>query len=612
MTLASHRPASLLTLAALVLAPAASAAPETPRDSSRVLVEQRRTETSIVEDRVAALVDRAVAQPQQAEAVAAELLLMDRNDAALDVLLAAGRNALAFELLAGELRYAEALALPADEKSPELLFGRARLLARVGEREASEALLAQLAASSPKDALSTVTRAIREQSLLVSREVALGTAAGAMADAGANAPWPVLSALWPTRAPEASAAWTWLAQQDPKAPAGERLARVAAILDPSQPSAEAELFLAQGAATAARQGACAQGRSFEGLVGVAELRGREDVALALAKHWAEATGSGAAWMRVGELLADRELWKDAAAAFGKAAEALPAEGTPTWMQADMLRRAGDERGAAQLRARAEELTQGNEGAVYRLAFAMERAGEAEAAIDLREKLLHEARDAASPILLATAELLGSRASCGKSYAAAVGAFDRARDLALSQPTLTLDKVLCLVRSAQRAEAHAALQAGRLDEALALAEHALAPFVSDADLAADLVRALDAAGRKAEAEDFLARVSARFAEAADSFPTSAQLQNGRAWLAARSGRDLDAGLASARAAVALEPDNAAFQDTLAEVLFQLGDRVGALEAARQALALEPDRAYLQQQLVRIEAGDAFSRPPVETP
>jgi tetratricopeptide (TPR) repeat protein len=144
--------------------------------------------------------------------------------------------------------------------------------------------------------------------------------------------------------------------------------------------------------------------------------------------------------------------------------------------------------------------------------------------------------------------------------------------------------------------------GMLDAALDRSVRVFEPWVTDIDLAADLVEALDAASRGAEADAFLARVTDRLDEAQAAAPGAATLYNASAWLLARTGRRLDDGLRLAQRAVALSPQHAAYIDTLAEVQFQLGKGDAALELEQEAVALEPERAFLHAQVERFRAGD----------
>jgi hypothetical protein len=61
---------------------------------------------------------------------------------------------------------------------------------------------------------------------------------------------------------------------------------------------------------------------------------------------------------------------------------------------------------------------------------------------------------------------------------------------------------------------------------------------------------------------------------------------------------------------LEPNSAAYLDTLVELQFQRGGRDEAVRLARRCLELAPRRAYFRAQLEHFEAGDSSSEVPAE--
>lgn len=81
---------------------------------------------------------------------------------------------------------------------------------------------------------------------------------------------------------------------------------------------------------------------------------------------------------------------------------------------------------------------------------------------------------------------------------------------------------------------------------------------------------------------------------------AGMLNSLAWFTATNDVFLPEALQAAKAAIALEPENANIFDTLAEVHFRLGDRQQAISVIKRALTLSPDDAYLKGQLSRFES------------
>jgi tetratricopeptide (TPR) repeat protein len=146
------------------------------------------------------------------------------------------------------------------------------------------------------------------------------------------------------------------------------------------------------------------------------------------------------------------------------------------------------------------------------------------------------------------------------------------------------------------------KAGKYDEAVREARRGLAILPGDVDLTERLVPVLDAGSRKKDADELYRSVKGVYDKLLKDHPKSAFAHNQIAWLAATCRRDLDKGLASARKAVELAPENAGYHDTLAEVLFQSGKKKEAIEAQKKAVKLAPKRKDLARQLKRIEAGD----------
>jgi tetratricopeptide (TPR) repeat protein len=147
-----------------------------------------------------------------------------------------------------------------------------------------------------------------------------------------------------------------------------------------------------------------------------------------------------------------------------------------------------------------------------------------------------------------------------------------------------------------------LAAGKLDEAVREAELALAALPGSTDVATRFVPELDRRGRKKEATALYERALAVQEKLCRDYPRYAPAHNSVAWVSVVCGRNLDKALVHARKAVEMAPKNAAYHDTLAEVLFQKGMKKEAIAAQKKAVELMPARAYFRKQLKRIEAGD----------
>ncbi|MEZ6090486.1 MAG: hypothetical protein R3C05_21200 [Pirellulaceae bacterium] len=102
-----------------------------------------------------------------------------------------------------------------------------------------------------------------------------------------------------------------------------------------------------------------------------------------------------------------------------------------------------------------------------------------------------------------------------------------------------------------------------------------------------------------------RVADSIFQAADShlrtFPLHANMANNAAWVAALHGRHLDRALELASSAVAGYPISYSYRDTLAEVLYRLGNVEQAIQVESNCLLDVPDDYHLHQQLKRFKQG-----------
>ena len=85
-------------------------------------------------------------------------------------------------------------------------------------------------------------------------------------------------------------------------------------------------------------------------------------------------------------------------------------------------------------------------------------------------------------------------------------------------------------------------------------------------------------------------------------------NNLAWVAALNDQQLDHALNWSRRAVEIEPDSAIYRDTLAEILFRIGEKEQALQIQRACLVDDPDQWHLHQQIQRFRDAIAADRSP----
>ena len=145
-----------------------------------------------------------------------------------------------------------------------------------------------------------------------------------------------------------------------------------------------------------------------------------------------------------------------------------------------------------------------------------------------------------------------------------------------------------------AECRALAASGEFARALARAKQVCDAFPKDSDGVADTVEALDHAGAKNEADELVAHALSRQRKLLGELPNSPRRLNRLAWLCARTGRELAEGEACARKATMMEPDEPAFHDTLALLLYRKGEAKEALELAKRCVRMAPsDPHYLYQ-------------------
>jgi tetratricopeptide (TPR) repeat protein len=145
---------------------------------------------------------------------------------------------------------------------------------------------------------------------------------------------------------------------------------------------------------------------------------------------------------------------------------------------------------------------------------------------------------------------------------------------------------------------------------ALAAIRLVQAIVPEDLGVPLqaVTRLDKLGKKKDADEVFETAFAFHQKLGAKAVPNPNPANDLAWLCAVCHRRLDDALTLAQKAVALEPKNPAFLDTLAEVHFQKGNRERALELMKQCIELAPDNNYFRQQRDRFEKGDPTLPPP----
>ncbi|WP_146458137.1 tetratricopeptide repeat protein [Rubripirellula tenax] len=144
---------------------------------------------------------------------------------------------------------------------------------------------------------------------------------------------------------------------------------------------------------------------------------------------------------------------------------------------------------------------------------------------------------------------------------------------------------------------AAVASGNHDVAAKQIDRLLSLDPLDIDLAERLLPTMREAGMTDLADQTLDRVMDRGIEYSKNFPMDAMMANNLAWVAAMNKRRLSEARELSEAAVRVEPDSAIYRDTLAEILFLVGEKDQALKIETGCLLDDPGQWHLHEQVKR---------------
>jgi hypothetical protein len=568
----------------------------------------------------------------------AEALLVNARFDEGIALLREARPEAAFRLLAAQMRYREAFELAGldskgadasewfrelardlqsddEELRARLALGLAvaRALVRIGGRERAVEGLATIgtALAEDKDGRRLAALCAAERKLGLD-EQAFDHAALALAKGPAES---VLADVFGDQRDTASVWWQYFSRRHPDELQRATLDRVATILKP--PSDATDRGVPAPARSAAPlpddwqklvDEAAAQAASLEVAQRAQWLRALAETCLLQddrprAKSLlAEAAPlSSAAALRLADLFVEDNAWPDAAKWYETASADANQRPLAMYLRGRALEQAGD---AAEGRRWME---------LARLLPLAEAARRRVLADGLKERKLTDAAVAEWELVLRTTAFrdwyssnaslnLGNTIS-GKDHLAAAAHWEA---LALSvlktnSSFIEVEGYLQLPHLVHKSRARGLLARGKHDEALANLKLSRAAYPGNIDLAEDLIPELEAAGLRSAADELFESIYLPNEQLCLDYPQHASAHNNLAWLAARSGRRLEEARTHARRAVELEPENAAYLDTLAESLFRTGSRAEAIELAERCLKKEPNNEHFQQQLARFRSG-----------
>jgi tetratricopeptide (TPR) repeat protein len=332
-----------------------------------------------------------------------------------------------------------------------------------------------------------------------------------------------------------------------------------------------------------------------------------DVAAALLANpsWEKAPAD--ACLILADVLADAGRWPAAVEAYRRVWDQDKAAPLPLFLYAQALRHLNpSDAKAKDLIERSHRVPLGGDSARYYFHVALAARGYAKDS--LREITLC-AKLGGPTLGFALDHIAGQKARLGDhDGAAAIHERNVLRFLPISSGYRLMSSYSRLTADIHLLRARGYLERGQKAEGLREIETAETLHPANLNLAIRLIPALAKAGEQKRADQLFERVARHWRRACTEYPDCAHAHNQLAWLCARCRRDLDEGLTHARKATELAPLEAAHKDTLAEVLFQKGERTAAIEVMKACLKLpSPNTAFYRRQLARFQIGKPTDEP-----
>ena len=161
-------------------------------------------------------------------------------------------------------------------------------------------------------------------------------------------------------------------------------------------------------------------------------------------------------------------------------------------------------------------------------------------------------------------------------------------------------LMSLGASGHEMDATAATLKGQYAKADRLLKRLLAFSPATPSIAEKTVVQLDLAGQTEMADKVIERLSDTYHGLLEQYPVSSTHCNNYAWVLACGKRHPDSALRHAKTAVARQPNNPGFIDTLAESYYAGGKIDEAIAVINRAAAIEPEKAYYVKQRLKYEA------------
>jgi Flp pilus assembly protein TadD len=571
-------------------------------------------EVKELEQTVAVIQQLPAATPGDGDAVwfsAEALLLNDRPQEAIDVLVQGKAYARAFDLLCTQMRYQEAFALAekarAEDSKHVLAINvvQARVLYHLGEKEKAFTLFAKAAGAikDPED-IGSPHSVVEMEYQLGLKEDAYDHAAAILARLGnlLNAGL-LLGQVFPNQGDSAAVWWRFLRRQHAGEDPAATMKRVRDLLEGKTPVQEldtlaekVERFPKDIKVDAPEQWPAAVADAYR-------IAGQDDRARTFLEKSVAQWKSAAALMNLGDFFAAKNLWKEAAEQYQGAWEKDHKDSAALYLWGRALTRAGQDQEGQRHVKLAQLLPLANEDLRFQLAEVLGKRGLTAAANWQYAVIVRTGQFDSWSTNNARRRL--ARAALAKKDFATVAALDERAMLECLKKSTGFVKpmaYLAVPHLVHRHRARALLAAGKTDEALQEIQVALSELPGEVEFFIQFVPELVRHGRHNEADGLFQRGLKFYEKFCAEYPQSGVAHNSLAWLAARCRRNLDQALVHAQKAVALAPKDSGFLDTLAEVHFQRGAKDTAVTLMKKCIEVTPTRAYYRDQLRRFETGD----------
>lgn len=413
---------------------------------------------------------------------------------------------------------------------------------------------------------------------------------------------PLLAALEPRLGPDAEIIFRLTAQAEPSSTWDERIAQLRALAD-ERLSRDALVRLVRQPVP---KNPLTGTKCFEDVARLVLRYSLVEVASDLLNHpaWAEAPTE--AWICLADTLAESERWTEAVSAYRRCWEREPRRPLPLFLAAQALRRTtpGHPNIEAWIR-QSHQISLGDVAARRDFYLALQARGFREDA-DLELRLSRNLDDGTSWASLELADQHARRL-------AATGREDEAARLLqgnlarLVRPSLSLaryDAYLQLPAAVRLWQAVAACKQGDYEKAAQEWQitEKLNPMWTE--IPVRLRPLLDSSDRRDVAQSMAQRFHERWKKIRDDFPDYAEAHYQLARLFLWSDRRPEEAIRSARRAVEIDPLNIAYQECLAEALFQNGQHTEALQIILECRKLPRAEWYRCQRIRRCyESGES---------